>query len=395
MKKLLLSLLLFSSFCADAQSYTTSNCRNINVPTGEKVIKETKSIQHDTTKRVHGWLGWRNKTSLTPWHDTTLTRTETTYDTRKVCDTTYLVIKPVTIFGMFTTGNTPIKDKIATYRRCGVTHIRYTIQLADWVGIDRPLQQYIDSGFLIHLNIIWAAGQPRHYPTDLPLYKQRLTEVLNLYKNAVIMIVCENEPINKDYYYEPYSDYFVVLKACIEVCNKYNKPVADGGTTRLIYSLHNYYYKKNKTDSLAWLENIIGHYNVNSPTYIDNLQVNEDYLNGIKATGITYGNFHYKEPKDTLAQHPSGILTAMINYLRGRLGRDVTLNEVGFKNQSDTLAQETYDELIKARILFPIIFHTPGLPEGEAGAKPLTPKGEVILSGYTKSTSGTVSSSNY
>ena len=67
------------------------------------------------------------------------------------------------------------------------------------------------------------------YITDTVLYRQKLTELLNIYKPEVLVI--ENEEANSSYYTGTAQEYINLLNIAIAECKKRNIKVTNGGFT--------------------------------------------------------------------------------------------------------------------------------------------------------------------
>ena len=114
-----------------------------------------------------------------------------------------------------------------------VPYTRHQIVLTNFNGTIATYDSYVNNGLKVLLNVtskVTSFTEPEGpYITDLVLYRQKLTELLNVYKPEVLVV--ENEEANSSYYTGTAQEYINLLNIAIEECKTRNIKVTNGGFT--------------------------------------------------------------------------------------------------------------------------------------------------------------------
>jgi hypothetical protein len=271
-------------------------------------------------------------------------------------------------------------DKITVSQKMGVGYVRNSILLDSYRGKAPMVDNYLDAGFklLLNLNNKSASNGPNPYPTDMTKYKNSLANVVDDYHPEVAVI--ENEPINESYYTGPIENYITQLKSAIEVCHARGIKVADGGlhigmVSILVYQdyLSRGMQKEaddfaNRALTSAYLKTAEGKGTTDLTVKLDKTR---KQVEAFATMALDYVNFHWYQPTsknidDNKAS--SGVIKEIADYLRRATGKEVLCNEFGQYNQSTSLISSMVSELELANLSYAVVYSGSG---GAAGAKPL------------------------
>jgi hypothetical protein len=192
-----------------------------------------------------------------------------------------------------------------------VPYTRHQIVLTNFNGTIATYDSYVNNGLKVLLNVtskVTSFTEPEGpYITDLVLYRQKLTELLNVYKPEVLVV--ENEEANSSYYTGTAQEYINLLNIAIEECKTRNIKVTNGGfTARMSKLLVWDYYTTTGQISKAteYAQKVFPDTLINTvgvANYIaTNAQVRTTFekakllLNEYKVNKMTYLNIHWYEP---------------------------------------------------------------------------------------------------
>lgn len=374
MKKivLLLLLILFSVFIAHSQVITTKTdttykavIQSITHDTTIKVKDSTlisATCYKDTTYKKRTWrgtyrtvtkqiaydcsywsFGYHDSVIQTPPHDTTIMKTVLVTSV----DTVY-----VTKFGLLLNN----KNATAPWNKPSLAkdslHVlmaRDAVNLAVWNGSDKPVEDYINYGLQLFLNINYKTCTTQPCPFlsgDLTNYTALATQVITKYKNAVKVIAVENEPFNQNYFTGPRSDYNKLLIACAKVAHSNGVKVTDGGLYAATLKTLTYRWLK-RTGQTAALDSFkvcmpAGQIkNAETPGYNAKLegQVQDDSSTiMVDKVYCDYVNIHIYYDSTDITQHlpqTDVAIKYIQKYVKAVTGLELTSNENGVRNNND------------------------------------------------------------
>lgn len=280
-------------------------------------------------------------------------------------------------------GNT----RIAVSQKMGVSYVRDAIMLDSYNGKAPLIDDYMNSGFKVLLNLNYSSGKLTAYPTDMVKYKSLLQKVLNDYKPEVAVI--ENEPINESYYKGPITDYINEVKTAVDVCHSYGVKVSDGGlhtgmVSILVYQDYINRGMQKEANSFAdraltsqYLKAAQGKGTSDINTKLDKTK---QQIDAFKNFALDFVNFHWYQPtslspNDNTASQ--GVVKEIADYLRRATGKQVLCNEFGQYNESSALITSMVDQLKLAGLTYGVVF------SGNAGngAKPLNNGNKLLSNG--------------
>ena len=242
--------------------------------------------------------------------------------------------KPV--FGVMLNINqlTP-QGAIQVAKNLGVTYMRpEAIRLSTWNGSCNTCDAINASGLkaIPTIGNSGGGGVASAPPSDINVFKQKLSEVLNKYRFDIVFI--ENEENSTPFYSGTPEQYGAELKAACEVAHSKGLRCSNGGLVSKLVALltYNHYLEQGNTakanDFAARAFDSSERSQLNSPAIKAYVKKGEALIDQDKAAGADYLNFHWYIP-DTQA------LQETVAYLRERSGMTVITNEVGQQKNTD------------------------------------------------------------
>lgn len=279
----------------------------------------------------------------------------------------------------------------------GVPYMRDAISLNIWNGIsDAAYNSEIASGFKVVLNVnnsLVITGIPVPYPTDLPVYKAKLTSLLSVVQPE--MVVIENEETNRLYHTGPYTDYVAELQAAIDVAHAKNLKITNGGiTAQIVFLVYRDYYNRglyaeaadyaSRTMSSAIIADLPGltHHTALAQR-VDSTQYLVDQY---KTMNLDYVNLHWYEPisDNYIAIAPyygTKAFKETVEYLKRATGKTVITNEVGQDNTTPAIATDLMQAIIDIKLPYAIWYDGDGTSAfglHEKGTTTLRPNGQAF-----------------
>jgi hypothetical protein len=275
--------------------------------------------------------------------------------------------------------------RITVSQKFGVGYVRDAVILDSYNGKAPLVDDYMNSGFKVLMNLNYTSRKPSAYPTDMAKYKSLLQKVLNDYTPEVAVI--ENEPINEGYYKGPVTDYINEIKTAVDVCHSYGVKVSDGGlhTGMVCILVYQDYINRgmqkeatsfsNRALTSQYLKAAQGKGTSDINVKLDKTK---QQIDAFKNIALDYVNFHWYQPT-TLSPNDNtasqGVVKEIADYLRRATGKQVLCNEFGQYNQSSALITSMVDQLKLAGLTYGIVFSG----NSDGGAKSLN-NGTKLLS---------------
>jgi len=197
----------------------------------------------------------------------------------------------------------------------GVKYVRSQLQLKRFNGNDAELENYVNKGYKVLLNINWIRGNSIPFPTNMNEYKNQLQKVLDKYASKIEVVVIENEPTTDKFHSGSIENYITELKNAVSVCKQYGVKVTDGGI-----HIENVLLVKN------------GKINANK-----NSSEVAKLIDAYKDMDLDYVNVH---TKGTGSNYPLSDFTDCADYLRNQTGHPVMSNEWHVESNSASLMSD-------------------------------------------------------
>jgi hypothetical protein len=288
-----------------------------------------------------------------------------------------------------------LDDRVTVAHKLNVGYVRDAIVLKNFNGKSNVVDEYLDNGFKVLLNLNYdqqdhfdnGDKKPRPFPTDMKEYKKLLNNVLDVYHPEIAVI--ENEPFNDNHYKGPIENYFTELSTAIEVCHKRGIKVADGGLNPqrvriLVYQNYVNNGQQKKADDFAAraltdfdLRIAQGKANKDPESKLDETR---EMVERYATMDLDYVNIHWYEPiKDDIDQSVTsdGVLQEVADYLRAATGHPVITNEFGQDNEIPTLVSSQVDAFTTAGFKYAVDFSG----KGASGSVSLTKGTELKSNG--------------
>ena len=271
-----------------------------------------------------------------------------------------------------------------------VPYTRHQIVLTNFNG---SIPTYVNSGLKVLLNVtskITNAIEPSgSYITNLVLYRQKLTELLNTYKPEVLVV--ENEEANATYYTGTAQEYLNLLNIAIEECKTRNIKVTNGGFTArmsklLVWDYYNSTGQTTKANEYAQkvfpdtLLNTVGvaGYLASNGSLNQTFQKAKELLNAYKTNQMTYVNIHWYEPAkegdfptaniENIDHSDMKGFQETIEVFRLITNKPVITNEIGQFNNKGTLVTDILQKCYDLNLPYVIWYSGDGADFGNAKA---------------------------
>ncbi len=300
--------------------------------------------------KYHWWSGTKCKTVydtayLTSEYNEPFDSTvKTTHDTTVIKCVT-VITQPITQFGAkIQDGNSD--EQIAVLNQLGLNIARPTsVDLTTFTGVEKRLDDFINAGIQCIVNVNnQNSNATLAFPKDLALYEKKLRTFLNYYATKLkankAVVVIENEPTNRNYYFDPIEDYIAELQVAVRVCHEYGVQVADGCThIEIITSILN--GDKHPPKGQADVIKLIAAY---------------------KTIPLDYCNLHTR----AIGTYPDGQIIAAVNYLRYQTGHQVISNEWHLENAQDGVVSNMVDQWKASGVIYSLIWGGGGQSPADA-----------------------------
>ncbi|HXL57291.1 MAG TPA: hypothetical protein VN958_13595, partial [Chitinophagaceae bacterium] len=256
--------------------------------------------------------------------------------------------------------------KIKVAKLLGVHYVRDAIILKDFDGKAPMMDKYLYNGFKVLLNLNFNHTITA-FPHDMSVYRRLLERVLNKYKPVVAVI--ENEPLNKHHYNDKIENYIRELQAAVNVCNRLDIKVADGGAFSaplacvLVYKDYirrglgkeaDKFAKRAMEDRLVRAAKGLG-----SSDLLDMIADAEKLVKADKSLNLDFVNIHWyetlKDDSDPKASAPE-VLKEVADYFRRATGKKIITNEYGQFNKRPALTKSMIHAFRSANFRYAIMF---------------------------------------
>lgn len=242
-------------------------------------------------------------------------------------------------FGVMISGDTN-QIKTQTANALGAIYYRpISLFLDKWTGTCAECDTAVGGGLKLVLTIRNNNGgqqNPTTPPTDWNKYKSTLSQIVNKYKPAVLII--ENEENSAALFYNGTAQqYLEELKAGCEVAHQKQIKCANGGLVSSLVALlvaDSYKQAGDINKANEYLARTLGGKSQDTSTILTSSKAQEQIakgkalLAGQKVAGADFSNFHWYI-RDT------GALGEAVSYLRSASGLPVMTNEVGQQGNAD------------------------------------------------------------
>jgi hypothetical protein len=265
--------------------------------------------------------------------------------------------------------------------------------LTNFNGSIATYDSYISNGLKVLLNVTSKATnftEPEGpYITDTVLYRQKLIELLNVYKPEVLLI--ENEEANSSYYTGTAQEYINLLSIAIDETNKRNIKVTNGGFTARMSKLlvWDYYTSTGQTikateyaekvfpDTLLNTVGVAGYIATNAlvRTTFEKAKL---LLNEYKVNKMTYLNIHWYEPAkegdyptaniDNIDHSDMKGFQETVEVLKLICNKPIITNEIGQLNIKGTLTTDILQKCYDLNLPYAIWYSGDGPDVGDARA---------------------------
>jgi len=171
--------------------------------------------------------------------------------------------------------------------------------------------------------------QPTSPPGDLAAYQRTLSQVLDTYRPAVLVV--ENEENSALFYSGTPEEYAAELKAACQAAHEKGIPCTNGGLVSTLVALlvYDHYLESGRTaaaqDFAARAFTAEEQRQLNSPKAQEQIRKGQALLASYRAAGADYVNFHWYIA-DTRA------LEEAVAYLSAQTGLPLLTNEIGQHN---------------------------------------------------------------
>lgn len=146
--------------------------------------------------------------------------------------------KKQNVYGVFTAGELQIKDTITLAKKLGCTAIRIGLNMDSWTGRNTGIEQAQAAGLKVYLNVNWhtirnengiRVPQPFLQVSETAEYEKTLTEILAKYKDAIALLVTENEETVNLFHSGTAEEYIYELSVAYKIAKKFGVRITNGG----------------------------------------------------------------------------------------------------------------------------------------------------------------------
>lgn len=223
-------------------------------------------------------------------------------------------------------------QQITVAQKLGVTMLRTSIEMYQFTGKAKFLDDIFAAGFIGCININWLpAGQVRKFCSgdDLITYERNLRIFYDLYcpkggEHKVKYVFCENEPTHDAYFNDLIANYIPVLEIFTRVSNEYGVKCGCGGV--FIEFIN------------AYLNGGVPSNNNQYQNYKDNIWL----IERMKQIPLTHANAHFAL-KNTFV---NGTISNSMKWLSTTLNRPVGTNEFHSAGATPNQLKQAMQEFI-------------------------------------------------
>ena len=199
--------------------------------------------------------------------------------------------------------------------------------LNEWNGTCPECAAALAAGFRLVLTVrANGRGQATAPPSDLAAYQRTLSQVLDTYRPAILVV--ENEENSALFYTGTPEEYAAELKAACQVAHAKRIPCTNGGLVSILVALlvyHHYLESGQRQAAQDFAQRVFAPQEqelLNSPQAQEQVRKGKALLASYRAAGADYVNFHWyiADPR---------ALGEAVAYLRAQTGLPVLTNEIG------------------------------------------------------------------
>ncbi len=276
-------------------------------------------------------------------------------------------------------------SKISVLEKLNVQYTRTSLVMSNWDGYWDEFERFDAGGYKVFANICYGKATallPSPYTKDTISYKKTLSDILDTYSPA--MVIIENEETDVTKHSGSMKEYINELTAAIGVVHQHGLKGTNGGLSirPLTYLVYRYYYNKgeyDKADDFAQRcipERFI--YNIShpgtNPVLEDKLTSWDSLITAYKTIPIDYVNAHIYEPikyrgernatalSKNITEATPGALQEICDYLTATIGKKIISTEMGQLNKQPNLVVSMLDTSSAAGLKYLIWYSGDGGP---------------------------------
>lgn len=286
--------------------------------------------------------------------------------------------KKQAIYGVFTAGELQIKDTITLAKKLGCTAIRIGLNMDSWTGRNTGIEQAQAAGLKVYLNVNWKTiraengirnPQPFLQLSETGEYEKTFTEILAKYKDAIALLVIENEETVNLFHNGTAEEYVYELSVAKKIAEKFGVRITNGGLVNpqlQILTYRNLVEESRIVAANDFYDNCMDSRTKKMAKYRNNKEMEAkvaetEYLLNNYAVLTDVVNLHWYEPliekvgifnwfeNDTQFSTP-GALSYIVEYLKKVTGKEVVCNEVGILNAQPGLVTSVLKDFQKSGI---------------------------------------------
>lgn len=286
--------------------------------------------------------------------------------------------KKQNVYGVFTAGELQIKDTITLAKKLGCTAVRLGLNMDSWTGRNTGIEQVQAAGLKVYLNVNWKTvrtqegirmPQPFLSLNETADYEKTLTEILAKYKDAISLLVIENEETVNLFHSGTAEDYVYELSVAYKIAKKFDVRITNGGLVNpqlQILTYRNLIEENRIVAANDFYDNCMDSKTKKNAKYRNNKDVEAkvaetEYLLKNYKVLVDVVDFHWYEPlikqvgmfnwfeNDTQFATP-GALGYITEYIKKITGKEVICNEVGVLNGQPGLVTSVLKDFQKCGI---------------------------------------------
>ena len=253
-----------------------------------------------------------------------------------------------------------------------------SIFLDKWNGTCPECEIALKAGLKLLLTVrANGQGQATSPPRDLAAYQRILSQVLDTYRPAVLVV--ENEENSALFYTGTPEEYASELKAACEVAHARGIACTNGGLVSLLVAslVHDHYLESGQTaaarDFAARAFTPRERRLLKSPKAQEQIRKGKALLASYRAAGADYVNFHWyiADPR---------ALAEAVTYLKAQTGLPVLTNEIGQHTDDPDQTKAILSKVVELKLPIAVWFSVDA-PKARALVNPdgtLRPTGEAF-----------------
>ncbi len=286
--------------------------------------------------------------------------------------------KKQNVYGVFTAGELSPKDTITLAKKLGCTAVRLGLNMDSWTGRNTGIEQVQAAGLKVYLNVNWKTirssegirvPQPFLSLNESGEYEKILSEILAKYKDAIALLVIENEETVRLFHSGTAEEYIYELSVAKKIAEKFGVRVTNGGLVNpqvQILTYRNLVEESRIVAANDFYDNCMDKQTRKIAKYGGDKDTEQriadtKYLLQNYKVLVDVVNLHWYEPliervgmfnwfeNDTQFATP-GALDYIVEYLKKVTGKDVISNEVGILNAQPGLVTSVLKDFQKSGI---------------------------------------------